>query len=339
MSLPKVSIITPTYNQADFIEETIQSVINQSYPNIEYIIIDGGSTDNTIDVIKKYEKHIHYWVSEPDEGQSDAINKGLKIATGDIVNWLNSDDYLYPDAIKIVVDEFNKGHNCITGLCNIIDQNGNSLFTNLGSFVDYSSYSNTLKYLIIEQPSTYFSKEAVEKMGELNKDLHFIMDKEWWLKYLIEYKTERISSINQYISYFRFQPQSKTTSQSNRFIIDMATLLYSLCKFKSFNTYADVIEKKYDVNKDYKFSNQYANELSKDFLIDMLQGFFLKFYSNVFNKKDFEASRYLKSKFIFDTKKMDLMDLSNHNRLIKNTKPKNWFLFKLNRKYKYLLRK
>ncbi len=94
MQLPKISIITPSYNQGKFIEETILSVINQQYSNLEFIIIDGGSTDNTVDIIEKYSTQITYWVSEKDEGQSDAINKGFLKATGEIINWLNSDDYL-----------------------------------------------------------------------------------------------------------------------------------------------------------------------------------------------------------------------------------------------------
>src|SRR5688500_3818909 len=97
--LPKISIITPTYNQGHFIEQTIQSVIEQDYPNLEYIIIDGGSTDDTLSVIKKYEKYISYWISEKDKGQSEAINKGFKKATGDVVNWLNSDDYYEPGVL------------------------------------------------------------------------------------------------------------------------------------------------------------------------------------------------------------------------------------------------
>src|SRR6187455_126103 len=96
---PLVSIITIVYNGEKYIENTIQSVINQSYPNLEYIIIDGGSTDNTVDIIKKYQSHISYWISEPDNGQTDAINKGFAKCTGEIFNWLNSDDYYEPGAL------------------------------------------------------------------------------------------------------------------------------------------------------------------------------------------------------------------------------------------------
>jgi len=103
---PKISIVTASYNQGQFIEETILSVLNQNYPNLEYILIDGGSTDNSVEIIRKYQQHFTYWVSEKDKGQANAINKGLQLCTGDIFNWLNSDDYLEPGSLHKIAAAF-----------------------------------------------------------------------------------------------------------------------------------------------------------------------------------------------------------------------------------------
>ena len=103
---PKISIITPCFNAAQYIEQTILSIINQDYDNIEYVIIDGGSSDGTVDIIKKYEDKISYWISEPDKGQSDAINKGIEVATGDVFNWVNADDYLEEGVLKEIAKHF-----------------------------------------------------------------------------------------------------------------------------------------------------------------------------------------------------------------------------------------
>jgi glycosyltransferase involved in cell wall biosynthesis len=108
MYYPKISIVIPSYNQGKYLEETILSVINQNYPNLEYVIIDDGSTDNSVEIIKKYEKYLTYWVSEKDNGQSDAINKGLKKCTGEIFNWLNSDDYLETNALFKIAEAYKK---------------------------------------------------------------------------------------------------------------------------------------------------------------------------------------------------------------------------------------
>jgi glycosyltransferase involved in cell wall biosynthesis len=180
---PKVTIVTPSYNQAEFLERTILSVINQDYPNIEYIIIDGGSTDNSVDIIKKYEHKITKWVSEPDSGQSNAINKGFKMSTGQIFNWLNSDDVLYPGAIAIAVDYLKRNPNVhmVYGDRVIIDRFDRVLSTNEGPSFNRWALQ---QYMKIPQETTFFTREIWEKVGGLQEQLHFTMDADLWFRFL-----------------------------------------------------------------------------------------------------------------------------------------------------------
>jgi glycosyltransferase involved in cell wall biosynthesis len=137
MNWPKISIVTPSFNQGQYIEETILSVLSQNYPNLEYIIIDGGSTDDTVEIIKKYESRITYWVSEPDRGQSHAINKGLQKCTGEIFNWLNSDDWYMPGALFDVANAFriNSRAQFVSGYENHVEQSG-MINLHTGTFIN-----------------------------------------------------------------------------------------------------------------------------------------------------------------------------------------------------------
>lgn len=180
---PPVSIIIPSFNQGKFIEETIVSILNQSYKNLEIIIIDGGSSDNTIDIIKKYNDRIKYWVSEKDKGQSDAINKGFKLATGKYINWLNSDDILLEGAIQTMVDflETNLNVDLVYGNVIMIDEIGNKIIERREINYDYNIILYGINY--IPQPSALFRKKVVEKAGYLDINMHYCMDHEYWIRF------------------------------------------------------------------------------------------------------------------------------------------------------------
>lgn len=181
---PKITIVTPSYNQGEFIEETIRSVLLQNYPNLEYIVIDGGSTDQTVDVIKKYEKWIDYWVSEPDRGQSDAINKGFEIATGTYGNWINSDDLLADGALlefakHVTADE----KTLYIGTCIQADRHLEFIRTvssTIRSLEDLVDLENHWEKHSISQQNVLFNIEQFHDVGGLNVDNHYSMDYELW---------------------------------------------------------------------------------------------------------------------------------------------------------------
>lgn len=208
MSLPKISIVTPSFNQGEFIEETILSVINQDYPNIEYIIIDGGSTDNTVEIIKKYEKKLAYWVSEKDSGQSEAINKGFKRATGDIVCWINSDDILMPGAIDKVVKHFENDQDLdfLNGYTLLIDINSNILF-NYFILKQNKWYAKHGVYYL-SQPSMFWKRHVFDTIGYLREDFHALMDKELLIR--IFRSNFKIGHVEKILSAFRIHEGSKT---------------------------------------------------------------------------------------------------------------------------------
>jgi glycosyltransferase involved in cell wall biosynthesis len=222
-SLPKISIVTPSYNQRQFIEETIRSVLLQEYPNIEYIVIDGGSTDGSVEVIKKYNEKIDYWISKPDSGQADAISKGFAQATGDILCWLNSDDMLTKNALSYVAEAWQKhGPNIIiTGGCieywekhkqNVHFPRFQKRYDDtcdlpLSSILDLSN--QWIKGSFFYQPEVFFPRLAYERVGRIDDNLFYAMDYDLWIRFALN--GVKIVVIHQPLSYFRFHSFQKTS--------------------------------------------------------------------------------------------------------------------------------
>ena len=176
-----ISIVTPSFNQGSFLEKTILSVLGQDYPNIEFIVIDGGSTDGSDDIIKKHEKQIAHWISEPDTGQSNAINKGFAKASGEILAWLNSDDLLMPSAIKIAANYFMEYPDIgvVYGDRLHIDFKGNVIGMNQGPSYKQNMFKRNFT---LPQETVFFRKEIFQKIGGLDESLHFAMDFDLWCK-------------------------------------------------------------------------------------------------------------------------------------------------------------
>lgn len=209
MDYPKISIITPSYNQGQYLEDTILSVLGQNYPNLEYMIFDGDSSDNTVEVIKKYSDKIVFWVSEPDQGQSDAINKGFSKATGDILMWLNSDDMLMPNVLHYIAEQYRKnGDGIYFGNCIHFGEQKEGLYS-YGSNVVESFNKFPLELLdTIIQPSSFWSKQVWKTNGALKDNLHFGFDWEWFLR--AKENNVNFFPLNKPISIYRIHDAHKT---------------------------------------------------------------------------------------------------------------------------------
>ena len=209
---PRISIVTPSYNQGQFIEETIRSVLLQGYPDLEYIVMDGGSTDGSVDILRRYEDWLAYWVSETDKGQSDAINKGWEKSTGEIVAWINADDTYCGGAIQVVAKMFRENDDLVLvrGAGNIVDIDGKTVISIIRP-LDINPYVILKRSGGIPcQPSVFLRKNVLDEIGFLNTQLHYTMDLEFWIRIGLYYRPEQLAKTNTVLSNYRQWPETKT---------------------------------------------------------------------------------------------------------------------------------
>lgn len=220
--LPRITIVTPSFNQAAFLERTILSVLEQGYPNLEYIIVDGGSTDGSVDIIRKYSEKLAWWVSEPDGGQTDAINKGLRRATGEWVAWQNSDDIYYPGAFHDLAATVARRPNAglIIGDLILIDEHDRPLRDIC--YVTPSYNAMLAEGMLIANQAAFWRRRLQEKIGLLDKRFHCSFDYEWFLR--LTQHTECVHVARAWGA-LRLHGETKTSKQAQLFLEENRRIL------------------------------------------------------------------------------------------------------------------
>lgn len=223
-----VSIITPSYNQAKYLEQTILSVLNQDYPRIEYIVVDGASTDGSVDIIKKYADKLTYWESVTDKGQADAINKGFAHATGEIVAWLNSDDYYLPGAVSAAMKVFEENPEVVLvyGDMLAVDENGQTFNT-----LTYKQLTleDLFCFQIIGQPAVFMRRSALQKTSGLDLTFHFLLDHLLWIKIA---KQGRLLHVNETWAAARYHAEAKNVAKAAEFGLEAFRILETIAQDK-----------------------------------------------------------------------------------------------------------
>lgn len=225
MRLPKISVVTPSFNQAQFLERTIRSVFSQEYPSLEYMVLDGGSSDGSVEIIRRYSEQLACWTSEPDKGQSDAIVRGWQRATGDILAWLNSDDFYCPSTLAIVSEYFvSHPHvKVLWGAIGLQDEGGKLL--RVKNPAPLTAADLLLYKDVPGQAASFIRREVFEHVGGPRLDLHYVMDWEFWLRIALNYPPSSIACIDTVFAVITEWSGAKTITAATRDFQEVRSVL------------------------------------------------------------------------------------------------------------------
>ncbi len=226
---PRISIVSPSYQQADYLEECLRSVQQQEGAEVEHIVVDGGSTDASPSILERHADHLAWWCSEKDKGQSEAINKGLAHATGDIFNWLNSDDALLPGALRTVSEAFAADPDLLVFGGRLVHRKGDREEV----FLPQNDASDVVQLHtapVIAQPATFFRMEVLRTLGGVDPALRYVMDLELWWRFLFHFGSDRVRFVPVELAMFRLHDESKTVSAHAGFLQETAELLHGMCE-------------------------------------------------------------------------------------------------------------
>lgn len=328
---PRISLITPSFQQAEYLEECLVSVQQQRYPRLEHIVMDGGSSDGSVDIIERHAAHLSAWSSRRDNGQSDAINKGLELATGEIFGWLNSDDALLPGALQCAAEAFRADPNLLIygGGIRLRDANGERSAGRTNS----TNSDQLFIEPVINQPATFLRLHAVRALGGVETNLRYVMDLELWWQLLFRHGTAHLRFVPTDLAMFRLHDASKTVQQQQGFLDETASLLHGLCMRSGNDDLLPVLELGHTIREDLRVIP--AEGAHRDLVRSMVFHFLLKWNGRIHNRQQFRMMKAFRGRSAQGVRFLPGMD-QRMQALQEELRPATWPLFRLRRKWKHL---
>ncbi|HMQ76273.1 MAG TPA: glycosyltransferase family 2 protein [Flavobacteriales bacterium] len=333
MTAPLISIVTPSFRQAAYIEECLRSVGDQPVP-VQHVVVDGGSADGSKELIAKHAGRLHWWCSEPDRGQSDAINKGLARCTGTVFNWLNSDDLLLPGALKHVADAFADDPDLLVFGGRLVHRSagGDRPFERRN---DAGDVQRLFRDPVINQPATFYRMDVVKALGGVDPALHYVMDVELWWQVLFRHGPAHLRFEDVELAVFRLHEESKTVTAHRGFLDELASLLHGLCMASGQSDLARVLAIGHDL-RDGLRGIPVGTE-HRSVVRGMVLHFLLKWHGVVHRREQYRMMKALKRVVTLrDMKDMDDMLLHRWTQLDTQLRSPTWWTFRLRRKWRHL---
>lgn len=331
---PRISIITPSFNQAEYLEECLRSVGEQAGSDVEHIVVDGGSTDGSRQIIKRCAGGLAWWCSESDRGQSHAINKGLARATGDVVGWLNSDDLFLPGALVRVAEAFaaDSALAVLSGVRLRREEGKPDIALPMEAPADRLAWLSRPR---INQQATFFRMNALRSIGGVEERLRYVMDYEAWLQLVLRLPESAIRIVPWDFAVFRHHAASKTITSQAAFVDEMASVIHGLCAQAGLHEHARIMALGHRITSDLRKMPVGAEEQA---LIDrMAWRFMLKWHHRVYSRTDLHMMRawlQLAPPVAF----LEHMETERLQSLRDHASPKNWLWFRARRKLEHLFR-